>query len=67
MMSIYRYSLLAATLLPLIEISLVSLSHRFPEPSTASIKVTEARPIQVIQLESKSQQASKRALQVSFS
>lgn len=61
MMSIYRYSLLAATLLPLIGCnqSVVTEPSVSSEPSTASIKVTEARPIQVIQLESKSQQASK--------
>ncbi|CAH6968423.1 Biotin_lipoyl_2 domain-containing protein [Vibrio chagasii] len=62
MMSIYRYSLLstlysllAATLLPLI-----GCNHSVStEPTADSSKVTEERPIQVIQLESASQQSSK--------
>ncbi len=55
MMSIYRYSLLAATLLPLIGCN-QSVST---EPTADSSKVTEERPIQVVQLESKPQQTSK--------
>ncbi|NVN83328.1 efflux RND transporter periplasmic adaptor subunit [Vibrio sp. Scap16] len=55
MMSIYRYSLLAATLLPLIGCN-QSVST---ESAADSTKVTEERPIQVVQLESKPQQASK--------
>ena len=52
MMSIYRYSLLAATLLPLIGCnqSVVTEPSVSLEASAASIKTTDARPIQVIQL-----------------
>ena len=61
MMSIYRYSLLATTLLPLIGCnpSAITEPSVTSAPSSASIKVTQEQPIQVIQLEPLANQAQK--------
>ena len=55
MMSIYRYSLLAASLVSLIGCNQASVTSSHAD----SVKAKQERPIQVIQLESASQQSSK--------